>query len=156
LGKIHYQLGNLDQALHALEMAAQFTNAKDGDYVFELKARVFLQKKEFQTGLDTVRTIPGKARRPYVHWTEADLLLGLGQADKAKEVLHRSAERDRRSQPEFDGKAFFEAQGQNGKPDRPDRRQCSVLPPVQGMPAGLRNVRDRRFAGDQGFSGYLK
>jgi tetratricopeptide (TPR) repeat protein len=98
LGKIHYQLGNLDQALHALEMAAQFTNAKDGDYVFELKARVFLQKKEFQTGLDTVRTIPGKARRPYVHWTEADLLLGLGQVDKAKEVLHRSAERDRRSQ----------------------------------------------------------
>ncbi|MFO7877848.1 MAG: hypothetical protein R6U55_14835 [Desulfovermiculus sp.] len=50
LGKIQYQQGNLDQALHALDMAAQFTNAKDGDYVFELKARVFLQKKEFQKG----------------------------------------------------------------------------------------------------------
>lgn len=97
LGKIQYQLSNLDQALHALDMAAGFTNAKDGDYVFELKARVFLQKKEFQAGLDTVRAIPVKARRPYVHWTEADLLMGLGQVDRAKEVLHRSAERDRRS-----------------------------------------------------------
>ncbi len=97
LGKIHYQLGNYDQALHALDMAAHFTNAKDGDYVFELKARVYLQQKEFQAGLDTVKAIPVKARRPYVYWTEAYLLLGLQHIDRAKEVLSRSAERDRRS-----------------------------------------------------------
>jgi tetratricopeptide (TPR) repeat protein len=97
LGKIQYQMDNLDQALQALDMAAGFTNARDGDYIFELKGRVFLKKKEFQTGLQEVRSIPFKARRPYVHWTEADLLVGLKRIDEAKEILSRSAERDRRS-----------------------------------------------------------
>lgn len=97
LGKIHYQLDNMDQALKAFEMAAGFTNAKDGDYVFELKARVYLKKKDFQAGLSALRCIPFKARRPYVHWTEADLLVGMGQVGEAKEILHRSAKNDRRS-----------------------------------------------------------
>jgi hypothetical protein len=63
----------------------------------ELLARVLLAMGESRRALDAVRAVPEKRRRPYVRWTEADVLCALGRLPEAKAVLLQAQERDSRS-----------------------------------------------------------
>ncbi len=74
LGKVCYFLAEYEQGVEHLQMAAQLVGPVEGDYVFELLARTRLAQGRLEKGLETLRRIPGKNRRPYVRWTEADLL----------------------------------------------------------------------------------
>jgi tetratricopeptide (TPR) repeat protein len=97
LGKIQFQLKNFQEAKDALKFAATFISPAEGDYVLELLARVMLRQGEKNRALDSIQKIPEKRRRPFVRWTEADILVSLGNMEKAKSILLRSADKDRRS-----------------------------------------------------------
>ena len=97
LGKTLFALNRLDRARQALECAATFIDPVEGNYIRELMGRVMLGLGDPEKGLAVVSTIPHKARRPFVCWTQADCLTALGQLDKARSVLTQSAQRDRRS-----------------------------------------------------------
>ncbi|MCF8037993.1 MAG: tetratricopeptide repeat protein [Desulfohalobiaceae bacterium] len=97
LGKVCFQLGHYEEGVKHLKMAAQFVSPVEGDYVFELLARTRHAQGRYEQGLEIIGKIPKNKRRPYVHWTEADLLLGLGKPDQAREVLINSSQRDKRA-----------------------------------------------------------
>ncbi len=96
LGKIYVQLGQWDRALDALNFAAAQADPDD-DYVFELLARVHLSRGETERARQAIDRIPLRKRRPYVRWTESDVLAAQGKIDLARQVLLESVERDRRS-----------------------------------------------------------
>ncbi|WP_448382310.1 tetratricopeptide repeat protein [Desulfosoma sp.] len=96
LGKVHHALGNLQDAEKALDFAAIQADPADHDYVFELRARVALAQRRFDDAEKALARIPAHRRRPYVLWTEADLLAAQGRLDQAKGVLKKAAEKDRR------------------------------------------------------------
>ncbi|MGQ9485648.1 MAG: tetratricopeptide repeat protein [Desulfosoma sp.] len=96
LGKVHYAAGNYEEAGKALDFAAVHANAEDHDYVFELRARTALAQNKPQEAQKFLEKIPAGRRRPYVLWTEADILAAQGRLEQAKGVLKRAAERDRR------------------------------------------------------------
>lgn len=98
MAKILHALGRSREALDHLETAGQAaTRTEPTDYVWELAARCCLTLQDPSKGLDHLNRIPERARRPYVRWTEADLLCALKRTDEAERVLTRCAERDRRS-----------------------------------------------------------
>lgn len=97
LGKVHYHLGQHQKAKEALEFAKTLAEVKDADYVYELLARVHLALNQLEQGLNTVRHVPVKLRRPYVRWTESDLLLALNQPQEAAQTLMQALGKDRRS-----------------------------------------------------------
>ncbi len=96
LGKVHHALGNLEEADKALNFAAIQADPGDHDYVFELRARVALAQRRFEEAEKALGRIPPHRRRPYVLWTEADVLAARGRLDQAKGVLKKAAEKDRR------------------------------------------------------------
>jgi len=96
LGKVHYHAGSLKKALEALETAAVRGDPAEDDYVFELQARVHLAAGDPAKAWEAVSRVPLKRRRPYVRWTEGDILLELGDADGARRVLREAAGKDRR------------------------------------------------------------
>lgn len=96
LGKVHHALGNLEDAEKALDFAAVQADPGDHDYVFELRARVALARRRFDEAEKALGRIPPHRRRPYVLWTEADVLAARGRLDQAKGVLKKAAEKDRR------------------------------------------------------------
>jgi len=95
LGKILFQMGLMDQARQALEFAAHQASPED-DYVFELLARVHLAENFPEKAWSAVQRIPQHKRRPYVRWTEADVLLARGETQQARKILEQAAERDRK------------------------------------------------------------
>lgn len=96
LGKVCYHLGHLDEALQALTVAAAEASPEEDDYVFELMARVHLLRGDTAAAWQTVNRIPPRRRRPYVRWTEAEVLAARGEWQRAAKVLMEAAENDRR------------------------------------------------------------
>jgi hypothetical protein len=97
LGKIEYQSNRLKEARDALLFAEKCAGRAPNDFVFEMLARVYIALGTPEKALAAVERIPEKQRRPYVRWTEADALCALQRYDRAKSVLERSLQRDRRS-----------------------------------------------------------
>lgn len=96
-GKIHFQLGQSDKALDALNFAATQGSPEDDEYVFELLARVHLSRGETDRAWDALNRVPPRKRKPYFRWTESDVLVARGDLDRARRVLTETAERDRRA-----------------------------------------------------------
>ena len=98
MGKILHALGRPNQALEHLETAAyRADKGQPVDFVYELAARCGLIIEQPERAAKYIDRIPAARRRPYVRWTEADVLTARGQKEKALQVLAASAERDRRS-----------------------------------------------------------
>lgn len=98
LGKILFEARFAERAIQALERAVVEADPEHHDYVFELLARALLAEKKETLALEMISRIPKKSRRPYVLWTQADILVALGQIDQARHVLLRATERDRLGQ----------------------------------------------------------
>ncbi len=96
LGKVHHALGDFKEAEKALDFASTQADPADHDYVFELRARVALAQGKAEEAEKTLSRIPAHRRRPYVLWTEADVLAAQGRLDQAKGLLKKAAEKDRR------------------------------------------------------------
>ena len=96
LGKVHFQLGDYRSAIQALEAAAVQADPGEEDYVFELLARAHLALGDLSQASKAINRIPPPRRRPYVRWTEADVLATQGDLERACRVLQEAADRDRR------------------------------------------------------------
>jgi len=98
MAKVLHAMAQYREALEYLETAGSAArDAEPTDYIWELAARCCLRQGRPAEGMRYLGRIPGRVRKPYVHWTEADLLIALGKEKEAEEILVRSAERDRRS-----------------------------------------------------------
>lgn len=98
MAKVLHAMARYREALDFLETAG--SAVRDGeptDYIWELAARCCLRQGKAAEGMRYLGRIPERTRKPYVRWTEADLLIVLGKEKEAEEALVRSAERDRRS-----------------------------------------------------------
>ena len=96
--KTLHALGENKKALDHLETAAARASQSDNiDYVFELSGRCALILKQITRAGKYIDHIPEYKRRPYIRWTEADILAARGRYSQAVQVLEKSAERDRRS-----------------------------------------------------------
>ncbi len=80
-----------------LEAKNHIKNKGSIDYLLELLARIYLRLGLFEEALRTIEEIPVQKRRPYVVWTEAEILYSMGKCDKAKSILKKCAEHDRRA-----------------------------------------------------------
>jgi tetratricopeptide (TPR) repeat protein len=96
LGKVLFQMGRVEEARKALELAAAQARPEDDDFVFELLARTLMAEKEYDKAWSVLERVPQNRRRPYFRWTEADVLAARGQIQRARKVLEQAAERDRR------------------------------------------------------------
>jgi len=98
LGKVRYHLGQYDQARDALKFALQVRRkGQPADFASELLARTYMALKDFNRAETAVQEIPEHRRRPYIRWTEADILTARGRADEARKVLLACADKDRMS-----------------------------------------------------------
>ena len=98
MGKILHAMGRSGEALQHLETAlAVAEKGQATDFVHELSARCALALKQPEKAFSHISRIPREKRRPYVHWTESDVLWALGRTREAMAVLNKSLERDRRS-----------------------------------------------------------
>ncbi|MCD6305085.1 MAG: tetratricopeptide repeat protein [Deltaproteobacteria bacterium] len=97
LGKVYFHLGRFKEARDALLFALRSVNGEGDDFVRELLGRTYLALRDPDKALEAVERIPEHRRRPYVRWTEADILCALRRLDKAKKVLMKAQERDSRS-----------------------------------------------------------
>jgi len=96
LGKILFYSKDANGAVQALERAAVEADPQKEDYVFEFLARVLLSAKQIDRAYEVLSRIPPHIRRPYVLWTEADIAIAKGDINRARKVLIRAAERDRK------------------------------------------------------------
>ncbi len=97
-GKVLHVLGRFNEAIQYLETAG--TVAEDHqptDFVWELAARSALRLQQIDRAMGFINKVPQNRRRPYVLWTEADILAAQGRSREALRLLQKSAERDRRS-----------------------------------------------------------
>ncbi len=97
MGKVLHALGEPGKALEHLEVAVH--RADRGlavDFVHELSARCALQLDRPEQAARFIDRVPRSRRRPYVRWTESDVLVAKGRPEKALQVLAEAAERDRR------------------------------------------------------------
>jgi tetratricopeptide (TPR) repeat protein len=98
MGKILHALGRPEQALEQLDLAAYRASRQQAtDFVFELAARCCLMLHQVERAAKYINRVPAGRRRPYVSWTEGDVLMAQRQPRKALKVLAASASRDRRS-----------------------------------------------------------
>jgi tetratricopeptide (TPR) repeat protein len=97
LGKVQFHLNRFEEARDALVFALQSGNGEPTDFVSELLGRTFLALRNPEKALEIIQRIPEGRRRPYVRWTEADILCALRRLDQAKRVLIKAQERDSRS-----------------------------------------------------------
>ena len=97
LGKVQYHLNRYAEARDALLFAVQCGSGQPIDFVNELLARTYLAMDSCEKAQDSLGKIPEKRRRPYICWTESDILLAKGEYARAADVLKRSAQHDRRS-----------------------------------------------------------
>lgn len=96
LGKVRFELGDMEASVQALSFAASQAVPEEDDYVFELLARVHLCRGDGDKAWEAVNRVPLKRRRPYFRWTEAEVLIARGEWERARKVLVEAAERDRR------------------------------------------------------------
>ena len=97
LGKVYFHLNRFQEAKDALLFALQSSAGENDDFVLELLARTYLTLRNPEKALEILQKVPESRRRPYVRWTEADVLCALKRVDQAKAVLMRAQERDSRS-----------------------------------------------------------
>ncbi|MFW6005530.1 MAG: tetratricopeptide repeat protein, partial [Desulfonatronovibrionaceae bacterium] len=97
LGKIHFELGRFEEAQKDLEMAFSHLDPRNGDYILELWARVWLHQGKPMQGLQVLSRIPEKFRRQFVRWTEGDCYMAMQDFSKARQTWIKSMEKDRRS-----------------------------------------------------------
>jgi len=97
LGKVQFHLNAFSDAKDALLFALQCREGQPVDFVYELLARTFLAMDQTEKAMDAVTRVPEKRRRPYICWTQADILCARGDFQKAKRVLLAGQERDNRS-----------------------------------------------------------
>jgi tetratricopeptide (TPR) repeat protein len=97
LGKVNYLLNRFPEARDALLFALRGKTEGPVDFVHELLARTYLALRDSAQALEAVSAVPEKKRRPYVRWTEADVLCALGDYDRGRAVLRQALERDQRS-----------------------------------------------------------
>lgn len=97
LGKVHFHLGDFTQAKDALLFALQSEGGQPVDFVCELLAKTYLALKNVVRAKEVIQKVPEKRRRPYYHWTEADVWTADGNMEKARRVLEESSRRDQRS-----------------------------------------------------------
>lgn len=96
--KTLHALGRPKEALEHIETATVRTSRHEAiDYVHELGARCALLLEQPERASQYIERIPMNRRRPYIRWTEADVLVAKGRFSTAVRVLEESAERDRRS-----------------------------------------------------------
>ncbi|WP_456473305.1 tetratricopeptide repeat protein [Desulfolithobacter sp.] len=97
MGKIMHALGRPKEALEHLEVAAyRADRGQATDFVHELAARCALLLGQPERAAKYIDRVPVSRRRPYVRWTEADVLVARGRKKEALKVLDSAAERDRR------------------------------------------------------------
>lgn len=97
-GKVLYALNRHKEALDHLETAGQVADRhQPTDFVWELAARCALRLQQVDKAAACINRVPVQRRRPYVRWTEADVLATLGKTAEAMQVLQQCSERDRRS-----------------------------------------------------------
>lgn len=97
LGKVHFFLNEFNEARQALEFALSCGQERSIDFIYELLARTYLAMGNAAQAQEVINKVPEKRRRPFVRWTEADVLCDLKQFQAARRVLLDTAERDRRS-----------------------------------------------------------
>jgi len=97
LGKIHFHLNAFSEAKDALLFALQCRANAPVDFVYELLARTYLAMGNSGRAIEVIRKVPDQKRRPYVRWTEADIMCSLKDYQGAREVLFKCQEKDRRS-----------------------------------------------------------
>jgi len=97
LGKIQFHLNQFSEAKDALKFALKTAENKPADFVFELLARTYLALNDPERALKTIRHVPENRRRPYIQWTEADILCSLRQFSEAEAILEKCSKRDNRS-----------------------------------------------------------
>jgi len=97
LGKVLFNLNAYGEARDTLLFAERFGGKEPVDFVLELLARTWLALGRSEKALEAIRRVPERRRRPYIGWTEADILCVMKAYREASEVLKRSVERDSRS-----------------------------------------------------------
>lgn len=98
LGKVRFHLGQYEQARDALKFALQARRKNQpADFVNELLARVYLALNDPGRAERILAEVPERRRRPYIRWTEAEVLLARGDREAAKKVLVACADRDRQA-----------------------------------------------------------
>jgi tetratricopeptide (TPR) repeat protein len=97
-GKALHALGRFDESLQHLETAAHRADRGQAtDFVWELAARNALCMGKPDKAKASIDRINPARRRPYVQWTESDVLVALGRRKEAIKLLEKSASTDRRS-----------------------------------------------------------
>lgn len=97
LGKVLFVLNDLKGALEVLKETRKHAQINgSGEYILELLARTYLRLGYLQEALEVIREVPPKLKRPYIVWTEADILSSMGDFQEAKRLLIKCAERDRK------------------------------------------------------------
>ncbi len=96
-GKVLFALGNKHEALQSLQQAAAHTDTKDGDYIQELLARVYLALREPEKALIELEKVPAFVQKPYLSWCKSDVLRALGRNEDAKAILLHCLKKDGRS-----------------------------------------------------------
>lgn len=97
LGKVQFHLNRFSEAKDALKFALKTAEKQPVDFVFELLARTYLGLDDPQRAMESIRNVPENRRRPYVQWTEADILCSLKKFSEAESILMNSQKRDSRS-----------------------------------------------------------
>ncbi len=97
LGKVQFHLNRFSEAKDALKFALKTAEKQPVDFVFELLARTYLALGDPERALESVRNVPQNRRRPYIQWTEADILCVLKKFSEAQNILELSQQRDNRS-----------------------------------------------------------
>lgn len=96
LAKSLHALGRPADAMQHLETAAVRAEQNEPvEYVHELAARCALQLRQIEKAASCLGRIPPNRRRPYIRWTEADVLVAQGRPQEAVAILEQAAERDR-------------------------------------------------------------
>ena len=97
LGKVLFNMNSFSEAKDALLFALQCRSNQPVDFVYELLGRTYLAMDKYDRAIEMIRRVPEKKRKPYISWTESDILCALKDYRGAREVLIRCQERDRRS-----------------------------------------------------------
>lgn len=97
-GKVLHALNRDKEAIDHLETAGHVAEQhQPTDFVWELAARCALRLRQVDRAERSIARVPAHRRRPYVRWTEADILAASGKVDEALQVLRQCSERDKRS-----------------------------------------------------------
>lgn len=97
MGKVLHALSRFSESFQHLETAGHVAERGQAtDFVWELAARNALSLGNQDKAMACIDKIEPHRRRPYVRWTEANILVAQGRSNEALLLLHRCAENDRR------------------------------------------------------------